>query len=293
MTSEEPKQWYVLRAIFRKEEAVRDQLRRKGFRCYVPMCYRVDSLNGHKVRHLVPAIHELVFVHATYEAISDFKLRSKDTIYWLTRPVQGKTHREKIIVSDRDMDNFIRITEQTERSVTYFRPDEISLAKGDCIRIHGGAFDGVEGVLMKVKGKREKQLVVSIPDLAVAAVSVKPDVVEVITQQRKGSHNVLADAKELIRLSTTMLTSPPDKETSRHEWDLLYREIQGLYQSLLSRKGYIAATEAQLSLSLLLAEKVMNSVRESTFQRCRTAASHLRPSKLRDQLLVELKKNTQ
>ena len=293
MTSEEPKQWYVLRAIFRKEEAVRDQLRRKGFRCYVPMCYRVDSLNGQKVRHLVPVISELVFVYATYKAINDFKMRSKYTVYWLTRPVQGRDQREKIIVSDHDMDNFIRITEQTERAVMYFRPDEISLAKGDCIRIHGGAFDGVEGVLMKVKGKREKQLVVSIPDLAVAAVSVKPDVVEVITQQREASHNVLGDAKELIRLSTTMLTSPPDKETSRHEWDLLYREIQGLYQSLLSRKGYIAATEAQLSLSLLLAEKVMNSVRESTFQRCRTAASHLRPSKLRDQLLVELKKNTQ
>ena len=284
--------WYVLRAIFHKEEIVRDKLRREGFRCYVPMCYRVDSLNGHKVRHLVPAIHELVFVRATYEAICDFKLRSKETVYWLTRPVQGKTHREKIIVSDRDMDNFIRITEQTERNVTYFRPDEISLTKGDRIRIHGGAFDGVEGVLMKVKGKREKQLIVSISDLAIAAVSVKPDVVEVITQQREASHNVLGDAKELIRLSTTMLTSPPDKETSRHEWDLLYREIQGLYQSLLPRKGYIASTEAQLSLSLLLAERGLGSVTESTLQRCHNAASRLRPSKLREQLLDEIKKNT-
>ena len=68
--------------------------------------------------------------------------------------------------------------------------------------------------------------------------------------------------------------------------------IQSLYQSLLPRKGYIAATEAQLSLSLLLAERVFDSVSATTIQRCHNAASRLRPSKLRDQLLDEIKKNT-
>lgn len=284
--------WFVLRAIFKKELAVRDALRRYGLRCYIPMCYRIDTQQGHKLRRLVPAVTELVFVHGTEEQVIAAKVRLREICYWLTRPVLGKNRREKVVVSDRDMEYFIRITEQTEREVMYFRPDEVSLAKGDCIRIHGGAFDGVEGVLVKVKGKREKQLVVSIPDLAVAAVSVKPDVVEVVSQQRSASHNILGDAKELICLSTTMLTSPPDKETSRHEWDLLHREIQGLYQSLLPRKGYIAATEAQLSLSLLLAERVFGAVTATTLQRCHTAASRLRPSKLRDQLFAELKKNT-
>lgn len=286
-------QWFVLRAIFKKETAVRDALRRGGIRCYVPMRYQVETQKGYKLRRLVPAITELVFVYGTEEQISEAKAKLRETCYWFTKPVLGKNRREKITVSDRDMENFIRITEQTERAVNYFRPDEVSLAKGDCIRIHGGAFDGVEGVLVKVKGKRDKQLVVSIPDLAVAAVSVKPDVVEVVSQQRPDSHNILSDTKELIRLSTTMLTSPPDKDTSRHEWDLLYREIQGFYQSLLSRKGYIASTEAQLSLSLLLAERVLDSVTDNTLQRCRTAASRLRPSKLRDQLFDEIKKNMQ
>lgn len=237
---------------------------------------------------MVPAITELVFVYGIEDQITEAKAKLRETCYWLTKPVLGKNRREKVIVSDRDMENFIRITEQTERTVTYFRPDEVSLAKGDCIRIHGGAFDGVEGVLVKVKGKREKQLVVSIPDLAVAAVSVKPDVVEVVSQQRQASRNILGDAKELIRLSTTMLTSPPDKDISRYEWDLLYREIQGLYQSLLPRKGYITSTEAQLSLSLLLAERALDAITATTLQRCRAAVSRLRPSKLREQLLKEL-----
>lgn len=282
--------WYVLRAVFRKELAVRDGLRKAGLRSYVPMMWQLHTANGHKLRRLVPAISELVFCYASSEAISDYKLRSKETIYWLTKPKGDK--REKIIVRDTDMDAFIRVTQQSERSVCYFSPEEVRLDKGDRIRIHGGVFDGIEGVLMKVKGKREKQLLVSIPDLAVAAVSVKPDVVEVLTQQREPSHNILGDSKELIRLSTTMLISPPDPETAQHECDLLHREIQGLYQSLLPRKGFIPATEAQLSLSLLLAERVLNTPTDTTLQRCRTAASRLRPSKLRDQLLDEIKKNT-
>lgn len=284
--------WFVLRAIFKKEMAVRDALRKSGLYCYVPLRYRVETQRNHKIRRLVPAITELVFVRGTEETVRDAKARLRETCYWLTRPVQGQERREKLIVSDRDMENFIRVTEQMEREVTYFRPDEVCLANGDHIRIHGGAFDGVEGILIKVKGKREKQLVVAIPDLAVAAVSVKPDVVEVVSQQRPASRDILGDAKELIRLSTTMLTSPPDKETSRHEWDLLYREIAGLYQSLQPRKGYIASTEAQLSLALLLAERVMGDVCEATLQRCHTATSRLRPSKLREQLLDEIKKNT-
>ena len=293
MMNNDSSSWFVLRAIFKKELVVRDALRKVGLRCYVPLRYRVETQRERKVRRLVPAITELVFVRGTEEQVKEAKSRLRETCYWLTRPVQGQQRGEKVVVNDRDMDNFIRVTEQSEREVTYFRPDEVSLAKGDHIRIHGGAFDGVEGVLIKVKGKREKKLVVSIPDLAVAAVSIKPDVVEVVSQQRDPSRNIFGDAKELIRLSTIMLTSPPDKETSRHEWDLLYREIQGLYQSLFPRRGYIAATEAQLSLALLLAERVMGTVSEATIQRCHTAASRLRPSKLRAQLLDEIKKNTQ
>lgn len=283
-------QWFVLRAIFKKELAVRDALRRRGLHCYVPLRYLVKTQQGRKVRRLVPAITDLVFVHGTEKEIEEAKSRLRETCYWLSRPVIGKVRREKVVVADRDMENFIRVTQQTEADILYFRPDEVSLAKGDLIRIHGGVFDGVEGIMMKVKGRREKQLVVSIPDLAVAAVTVRPDVVEVVSQHREASHDVQGDSKELIRLANRMLTVPPDKEACRHEWNLLHREIQELYQNLLPRRGFIPATEAQLSLALLLAERVMGTVSDVTLQRCRMAADHLRAnSQLREQILNELK----
>lgn len=280
------KHWYVLRAIFRKELAVRDGMRRAGFHCYVPMTYRVEVVKGHKIRRLVPAISELVFVHAYSDAINDYKLHSKETIYWLTKP-DGE-RRQKIIVPDKSMEDFIRITQQNEQNVTYFRPEELGLNKGDHIIIHGGPFDGVEGILLKIKDKREKQLIVSIPDIAAVAVSIRPDMVELKSKHTSPSNDSLHDARELIRLSTQMLTAAPDRTAQEHEYNMLHNEINRLYNSLRGLKGYLPSLEGQISLSLLLAERTMGSVTDTTLLRCRTAASRLRPSKLRDQLIAAL-----
>lgn len=265
MADSDSKHWYVLRAIFRKEEKVRDILRRAGYRCYVPMCYRIDTVKGHKVRKLVPAITELVFVYATLEAITDFKLHCKETVYWLTKP--NGNRRERIVVPDKAMEDFIRVTQTNEQSVTYYRPDELNLNKGDHILIHGGMFDGVEGILLKVKGKREKQLVISIPEIAVAAVSIHPEIVEVVSKKVEASRNVQADSRELIRLSTRMVLSPPDRISQPLEYDMLHQEICRLYESLKTLKGYVPSVEGKLSLSLLLAEHAMGENDHETEQR--------------------------
>ena len=267
---------------------MRDGLRRKGFRCYVPMTYKVSEVKGHKVRQLVPAVSELVFVHGSAEDIQNYKIHSKETIYWLTTPLGER--REKIIVPDKAMQDFIRVTQQNELSVVYFRPDEVPLAQGDHILIHGGPFDGVEGVLLKVKGKREKQLLVSIPNLVAAAVSIRPDMVELKSKNVTPSQDSQRDSRELIRLSTQMLTAAPDMVSQEHEYNMLQNEIKRLYESLRNLKGYLPSLEGQISLSMLLAERTLGSVTEATLKRCHAAISRLRPSKLRDQLTAELEK---
>ena len=267
------KHWYVLRAIFKKEIAVRDNLRRAGFHCYVPMTYCLKTVQGHKVRRLLPAITELVFVHAKLDAINDYKLHSKDTIYWMTKP--GVRDREKIIVPDKAMNDFIRITQQKERAVTYFRPHELQLGRGDRIIIHGGPFDGVEGVLLKVKGKREKQLLVSLPGIAIAAVSISPEIIELISKQTGRSGESLHDAKELIRLSTQMLTAAPDCVSQTVEYDLLYQAISQLYAGLSPLRGYLPSQEGELSLGLFMAEAIISTITPDTRDRFMRAVSRL------------------
>ena len=258
--------WYVLKTSSRQVLAVRDCLRRAGLCCFVPMCYKVETQKGRKVRHLVPAVTNLVFVHATIESISDFKLRLKYSFHWLTVPKAGHPH-EKMVVPDKAMNDFIRVTQQNEQAVTYFRPEELSLNRGDRILIHGGVFDGVEGVLLKVKGKRDRQLVISIPGITAAAVSIRPEIVEIVSEKIKTSHNLQGDCRELIRLSTRMLTSPPDHHAQAPEYDMLSYEIRRLYESLRPLKGFMASVEGELALSLMMAEQVSGQWQAETEER--------------------------
>ena len=57
----------------------------------------------------------------------------------------------------------------------------MDLKKGQRIRIIGGVFDGAEGVLLKVKGIRDKRLVVSLPNLlTVAATRIEPEFIQIL-----------------------------------------------------------------------------------------------------------------
>ena len=64
----------------------------------------------------------------------------------------------------------------------YLQPDEINLAQGTRIRIHGGEFNGYEGVFIKLKGKRNKRVVVDIDNLIALAVEISPELIEVIKE---------------------------------------------------------------------------------------------------------------
>ena len=267
--------WFVLRAVFNQEIKVRDKLRSLGLRSYVPMCWRLTTVKGHKVRRLVPSITELVFVFGEEEIIGECKSRLKETVYWVMTHHDGQ--HEKLIVPDKAMNDFIRITEQSERSITFFRPDELQLNKGDRILIHGGPFDGVEGILQKIKGKREKQLLVTIPNIISVAVSIRPEMVELVSRKISRSVDMSHDSKELIRLSEQMLTAAPDKTYQENEWNMLYSEIRHLYESLRMLKGYLPRLEGQMALALLMAEAALGQpFSQNTCQRYEAALAKLK-----------------
>lgn len=177
--SKEAEKWYVLRAIFKKEIEVRDELQEQGIECFVPMHYVIQERKGRKVRSLVPAIRDLVFVRSTQAALKAYKDNAKNIVYFMT--AKDGDGRKIIVVPPKDMDEFIRIAEQIEEDILYFRPEEVALDKGTHVRVHGGKFDGIEGTLLKVKGKRSRRVVVSITGVAaIAAAYIEPDLIEVL-----------------------------------------------------------------------------------------------------------------
>ena len=65
----------------------------------------------------------------------------------------------------------------------YFRPEELNLSKGTRVRVTGGDFAGQEGIFLKVKGARDRRVVIEIQGvIAVAMATIHPDLIEVINQ---------------------------------------------------------------------------------------------------------------
>lgn len=276
--TDEAVRWYVLSANYRNEVKIRDDLRRLGFDSYLPMRYELKERLGKKKRLLVPAINGMVFVKSVKTALEEYIATTKLPTYFRMSGIPGQ--KRPIIVPDRDMENFMRVTQQVEENLTYFQPNEIKLRVGDKIRVHGGIFDGVEGVLMRVPGKRNKQLVVSIPEISAVAVSLSPEVVELVDQPIGKSTDIDADLKQLFTLAYEKLFAPPDPVSQENEHNLLVIELRRTLQRVEPYKGYTAQRQAELALPVYMGTKALGQDATETAQRLLSAISSLKPTSL-------------
>ena len=171
--------WFAMSATFRRELKARALLDDAGIECFIPMKYMaVTKRNGHRAKELVPAVHNLIFVHARQEEIQEIK-KDIPFLQWLTQPSEGRNL--PIVVPDRDMEQFIQVTRDSNEKLVYLRPDEIDLRKGTPIRILGGPFNGIEGTFIKIQGHRNRRVVVMLKNIiGVAMAEVTPDLIEVL-----------------------------------------------------------------------------------------------------------------
>ena len=172
------KEWFVMRA-YKNERLAEEKLSGpNGLEYFIPKCYAVRVYHGVKSKRLVPVIPNLVFVHASHEEIVNFKRFHNALQFVMCRDGAGS---KCLVVPDEQMDNFIKISSQNEESTVYFRPDEIDIEKGTRVCIHGGKFDGVKGVFMRVRGKRNRRVVVMLEGVMAIAAEVTPDLIEIIS----------------------------------------------------------------------------------------------------------------
>lgn len=166
-------------APYRRELKAMDYLQSKGIECFVPMINAiVEKRNGIKQRRQVPAIHNLIFVHSSKAVIQELK-RGVDFLQYRTTPKNGKN--TPIIVPDKQMQQFMAVTQAANDELTYLRPEEVNISQGTKVRLHGGAFDGTEGIFVKVRGKRNRRVVLLIEGVAaVAMAEISTNFIEVI-----------------------------------------------------------------------------------------------------------------
>lgn len=273
--------WFVLGCTSPQHELkVRDDARCYGLRSFVPLKYDVKKRQGHDRRVLVPALSRYIFVKGSLEAIQDYIANAHFVVYLQRSTFSGR--KDYLTIPSKAMDNFIAITENNEQRVTYFSPDEIRLNVGDQIRIKGGLYDGREGTIMRIKGKRNRHLVVQIPGILIAAVQMSPDMIELLSlgtgpsaesvtsafvpvprdknlvlgsgpDPKFKSKNVDSDKKMLFELTHRLLFEFSDKYKNENEYYLLLSEMRRARARLASFKGYTPATEAELALPLFMA----------------------------------------
>ena len=170
----DPKTWFPMRVTYQREMKVKAELDRLGIENFVPMRYKVvESQNDGDMelrRVLVPAINNLFFVRSTKERVSEPK-RTNEVLEPLRYMMDRTASCEHTImtVADRKMENFMRVASRTDDSVMFLDNETVLGKEGKRVEIMGGAFEGVTGVIRRVK--RCKRVIVEIEGVASVAIA--------------------------------------------------------------------------------------------------------------------------
>ena len=173
----DPKTWFPMRVTYQREMKVKAELDRLGIENFVPMRYKVvESQNDGDTelrRELVPAINNLIFVRSTQERLSELK-QTNEVLEPLRYMMDHTAVGEHAImtVADREMENFMRVASRTDDSVMFLDEETVVGKEGKRVEIMGGAFEGVTGVIRRVK--RCKRVVVEIEGVASVAIAWVP-----------------------------------------------------------------------------------------------------------------------
>ena len=170
--------WYVMRAYKNEKKAEELLSGNHGLTYFIPKQKVIRTNERKKVITMEPVIRSLVFVYATQQQIVAFKRDIYNDLQFVTWKCDGGIRY--LTVPTNQMNNFIQVCEQKEQEVVFYRPDQIQVEKGQRVRVHGGTFDKLEGIVVKVEKKRSKQFVVLVPEVLAASIKVDPEYLEII-----------------------------------------------------------------------------------------------------------------
>lgn len=173
-----------MRATYGRNMEVKHNLDQAGFESFVPMRYVVtQDTRGRKIKKYVPVVRDLIFIRTEHTLMHSLKQQYESLRNIYIPSEDGK--KRIVIVPDGQMESFIKVTGSLSDGLLFFTPDEVNLKKGVRVRIHGGQFDALEGTFVKVKGARDKRVVVEVSGvIVVATCSLKCDLIEVLKPHR-------------------------------------------------------------------------------------------------------------
>jgi len=169
--------WFVLFAANGKAAKISNYFKSTDIEYFYPMFYQERRIRNSErtKRFLQPLFRNLLFVQSTRSRLDpilrEIKLKFGITSDLYYRYRDGE-ERKIIVVSEEEMRNFISVVGAVEEPIIYFSNADVNLEKGTKVRITGGAFEGVEGLFIRLKGDR--RVVVSLTNLFSVATAFLP-----------------------------------------------------------------------------------------------------------------------
>ncbi len=168
--SEPELHWFVMRSTYSREMKAKDILERDGIECYVPT-RKIRRFEGEKpINENIPLVHNLVFVRTFRDFMDIYKRRIETTCP--LRYAIDKSTAKPMIVREKEMQDFMRVTQEASDSIRYLDDPEELLRKGQDVEIITGPFTGVQGKI--VRFHRDRRVVVSLAGLMAVAMSSMP-----------------------------------------------------------------------------------------------------------------------
>lgn len=160
-----------MRVTYGRELKLSEKLSMMGIANYVPT--RMKDVrrpsDGKLVRKRVSAISNLLFIYGFRSEIQDLKEQMEATIPM--RYMMDKSTGYPMVVPDRDMADFIRVTADDSKDVIWLDNPEAAYAGGQRVEIVYGPFSGIRGYVLRVN--RDRKVVVTINGLASVALIIE------------------------------------------------------------------------------------------------------------------------
>ena len=113
----EENKWYPLRVTYGRELKLKERLDQLQVTSYIPMRYRKVEKDGKRKTVLVPAVNNLCFAYTTRDVID--RLRSGLLEALPFHYIWDKATSLPIVVPDKAMDDFIKVSSSLEDDLVY------------------------------------------------------------------------------------------------------------------------------------------------------------------------------
>jgi hypothetical protein len=172
-----------MRVTYHRELRIKEQLDLMGIENFVPMHYDLtDSYEGPR-KTLVPAIHNLIFVHAMKGRVKLLKRQNQicQHLQFIAKPTLDNPERSEIIyVPDRQMENFIKaetLPDPYQQRIALTWTDFLG-QEHRRVRIMQGPFMGVEGEVKRIGRHRIVVALLREAQVAVGITHIPPAALE-------------------------------------------------------------------------------------------------------------------